>query len=139
MILRESLCDKYHYYDNYLNINLKLFIFHRSPTYRTLGRMRAALVREVEATLDHYYPDTVPRLASVFWGGGTPSLMEPETVAAVLAAVRRRCAVAAEGERVEVTLEVGPRGGDARFSFRFFFCFFFFLLLCFFFTYCYFF
>ena len=41
-------------------------------------RWRAALLRE----LDHYGQATAGRRAtSIFFGGGTPSLMDPETVA----------------------------------------------------------
>ncbi len=47
---------------------------------------------------------------SVFFGGGTPSLMEPETVAAVLAAIRARWPVAPD---VEVTLEANPSSVEA--------------------------
>ncbi len=44
-------------------------------------RWRAALLRELE----HYAADTAGRqLTSIFFGGGTPSLMEPATVAAVI-------------------------------------------------------
>ena len=45
------------------------------------------------------------RVESVFFGGGTPSLMAPATVAAVLDAIARRWPLADE---VEVTLEANP-------------------------------
>src|SRR5262245_37905698 len=45
------------------------------------ARWRSALLRE----LDHYAEDTRGRhLTSIFFGGGTPSLMDPGTVAAVI-------------------------------------------------------
>ncbi|MCB1389347.1 MAG: coproporphyrinogen III oxidase [Rhodobacteraceae bacterium] len=44
-------------------------------------------------------------LTSIFFGGGTPSLMEPETVAAVIDAARRAWA---PGNDVEITLEANP-------------------------------
>lgn len=44
-------------------------------------------------------------VATVFVGGGTPSLMEPETIARVLAAVRRRQPIA---DGAEITLEANP-------------------------------
>jgi putative oxygen-independent coproporphyrinogen III oxidase len=49
-------------------------------------------------------------LGSIFFGGGTPSLMEPGTVAAVIAAARGhwRCA-----DDVEITLEANPNSVEA--------------------------
>lgn len=70
-------------------------------------RWARALVSEV---------DRVARLTqgrvlnSVFFGGGTPSLMAPETVAAVLEAVRRNWTLAND---VEITLEANPRSVEA--------------------------
>ena len=49
-------------------------------------------------------------VGSVFFGGGTPSLMPPETVAALLERVGRRWPLAAE---VEVTLEANPNSAEA--------------------------
>ncbi len=70
-------------------------------------RWRAALVRE----LDHYADATVGRtVTSVFFGGGTPSLMEPATVAAVLERIAARWPVA---DNLEVTLEANPTSVEA--------------------------
>jgi oxygen-independent coproporphyrinogen III oxidase len=53
-------------------------------------------------------------LASVFVGGGTPSLLEPDDVAALLAALRSRFRVAGDAE---ITLECNPEGmSEARFA-----------------------
>jgi putative oxygen-independent coproporphyrinogen III oxidase len=71
------------------------------------ARWRQALLRE----LDHYGAATGSRvLASVFFGGGTPSLMNPATVAAVLdrAALHWRAA-----PDCEVTLEANPTSVEA--------------------------
>jgi oxygen-independent coproporphyrinogen-3 oxidase len=65
-------------------------------------RYVAALAREIEAF------DRVEGLAevdTVYFGGGTPSLLAPAQVARVLEAVRRRFRVDA---RAEVTLEMNP-------------------------------
>ena len=70
-------------------------------------RWAAAYVSEIErmAAL------TGPRvLNSVFFGGGTPSLMAPETVDAVLSAVRRAWPLAND---LEVTLEANPGSVEA--------------------------
>src|SRR6478735_2849820 len=45
------------------------------------------------------------RIGSIFFGGGTPSLMPPATVAAVLAAAERHWGFAPD---VEITLEANP-------------------------------
>lgn len=44
-------------------------------------------------------------IASVFFGGGTPSLMPPRTVEAILSAIRKNWSVA---EDIEITLEANP-------------------------------
>ncbi len=49
-------------------------------------------------------------VSSVFFGGGTPSLMPPETVAAVLDAAERAWGFAPE---VEITLEANPSSVEA--------------------------
>lgn len=75
------------------------------------ARWRAALIRE----LDHFAAETPGRLAtSLFFGGGTPSLMAPETVTAIIEAAHRLWPVAAE---VEITLEANPTSSEvARFA-----------------------
>ena len=50
------------------------------------------------------------RLTSIFFGGGTPSLMEPETVAALIADAKRLFAPADE---IEITLEANPTSVEA--------------------------
>ena len=50
------------------------------------------------------------RLASIFFGGGTPSLMEPSTAEAIIAAARKHWPVA---DDVEITLEANPNSAEA--------------------------
>ena len=50
------------------------------------------------------------RLTSIFFGGGTPSLMEPRTVAALIAAAHEHWSAADE---VEITLEANPNSVEA--------------------------
>lgn len=71
------------------------------------ARWRDAYLREIE-TYAKLVPDRV--LTSVFFGGGTPSLMEPETVADVIAAARAAWPVAND---LEVTLEANPTSVEA--------------------------
>ena len=50
------------------------------------------------------------RLTSIFFGGGTPSLMEPRTVEALISAARHHWASA---EKLEITLEANPNSVEA--------------------------
>ncbi len=70
-------------------------------------RFARALAREIETTATR-----VPgrEVTSIFLGGGTPSLMQPATVAAVLDAIGRHWHVAADAE---VTLEANPTSVEA--------------------------
>ena len=71
------------------------------------ARWRAALLRE----LDHFGQLTKGRrLTSVFFGGGTPSLMPPETVAALLERLSAHWSLA---EDLEVSLEANPTSAEA--------------------------
>jgi oxygen-independent coproporphyrinogen-3 oxidase len=65
-------------------------------------RYLAALLRELEARRGVF---AGRRLASLYLGGGTPSLLRPESVAELVTAVR---GVFAGEARVEITLEVNP-------------------------------
>ena len=70
-------------------------------------RFRAAYLIEI----DHFAGLTRGRrVTSLFFGGGTPSLMAPETVAAVIDRVARRWRLAAD---VEITLEANPNSVEA--------------------------
>jgi len=67
---------------------------------------RAALLADLahEAALPRH------RLTSIFFGGGTPSLMEPATVAALIAAARDHWAAS---DDLEITLEANPNSVEA--------------------------
>jgi putative oxygen-independent coproporphyrinogen III oxidase len=70
-------------------------------------RFVAAFTAEIAATAARTPGRTV---STIFFGGGTPSLMEPATVAAILDAVGRHWAVAPDAE---VTLEANPTSVEA--------------------------
>ncbi len=70
-------------------------------------RWRAALLRELEHAAREA-PDR--RVETMFFGGGTPSLMEPETVAALIARTRALWDSAPE---IEITLEANPTSVEA--------------------------
>ncbi len=67
----------------------------------------AALVRELE-----YFAELAPgrRVSSIFFGGGTPSLMEPATVSAVLDAIAGLWTVDRDAE---ISLEANPTSVEA--------------------------
>lgn len=71
------------------------------------ARYVRAFAREIETTAARTGPRTV---TSIFLGGGTPSLMEPQTVGAILDAVGRHWTIAHD---VEVTLEANPTSVEA--------------------------
>ena len=70
-------------------------------------RWREALLRELHTLAPRV---SSRRLASIFFGGGTPSLMAPETVAAMIAEARRNWVV---DEDCEITLEANPTSVEA--------------------------
>lgn len=72
------------------------------------ARWRTALVREID-----WFAERHPgyRTASVFFGGGTPSLMTPQTVAAVIDRVFDRWPPAEA--KPEITLEANPSSVEA--------------------------
>lgn len=78
---------------NYCNFNRGLF----DPSLK--ARYVAALIAEIERAGDGAPADTI------YFGGGTPSLLEPSEVAAAIAACRRSFDVQSDAE---VTLEANP-------------------------------
>lgn len=71
------------------------------------ARYAAALVRELEYMAGLCEPQ---HLTSVFFGGGTPSLMEPRTVETVLGAIDRLWGLT---QGVEISLEANPTSVEA--------------------------
>ncbi|MGZ8996551.1 MAG: radical SAM family heme chaperone HemW [Rhodospirillales bacterium] len=71
------------------------------------ARWRRALVREIETFASRTAGRTV---TSVFFGGGTPSLMDPADVAGVLDAVRAGWPASKD---CEITLEANPTSSEA--------------------------
>ena len=76
------------------------------------GDEPAALARAIVADLEAQAALTGPReLASIFLGGGTPSLMDPAWAGEIIAAARRLWTPAAD---LEVTLEANPTDAEAQ-------------------------
>lgn len=78
------------------------FNSHPVPQALPADRYSAALERDLDEELARV---SGSEIASVFFGGGTPSLFPPENIASILDAVRRRLSVAGD---TEVTLEANP-------------------------------
>jgi putative oxygen-independent coproporphyrinogen III oxidase len=70
-------------------------------------RFARAFAREIETAAARAPGRTV---SSIFLGGGTPSLMQPKTVGAILDAIGKQWRVASD---VEVTLEANPTSVEA--------------------------
>ncbi len=68
---------------------------------------REALLAEIDAAADEV-PDRI--VDTVFFGGGTPSLMQPDTVAALIERIGTRWALAKDAE---ITLEANPTSVEA--------------------------
>jgi putative oxygen-independent coproporphyrinogen III oxidase len=71
------------------------------------ARFARAFAREIETTANRIGGREV---SSIFLGGGTPSLMQPQTVGSVLDAIAKHWHVASD---VEVTLEANPSSVEA--------------------------
>jgi putative oxygen-independent coproporphyrinogen III oxidase len=70
-------------------------------------RFTRAFAAEIEATAARVPDRTV---STIFFGGGTPSLMQPKTVAALLEAIARHWRIAPDAE---ITLEANPTSVEA--------------------------
>lgn len=84
----------------------------RGPRARVdefIGALRVELATRADALDRRFGPDR-PALDSVYFGGGTPSLLPAETIAELLELVRTRFGIAAEAE---VSVEANP-GADER-------------------------
>lgn len=74
-------------------------------------RWRDAYLREMGFEAERTRPHGAPRpLTSIFFGGGTPSLMAPDTVAAIIEQARRLWGFTRD---CEITLEANPSSVEA--------------------------
>ncbi len=71
------------------------------------ARFASAFAAEIANTAERAPGRTV---SSIFFGGGTPSLMQPQTVGAVLGAIARHWTIA---DGAEITLEANPTSVEA--------------------------
>jgi oxygen-independent coproporphyrinogen-3 oxidase len=79
--------------------------FNTAPMDQSdMARYLGAIAREVDLLADVAWAPTVV-LTSIFFGGGTPSLLEPDNLQAILERVRARFGV---DDDAEVTVECNP-------------------------------
>ena len=79
--------------------------------YKAAGQDSAPLVSAILADMAYWRKETGPReLTSLFFGGGTPSLMDPRDVAAIIEACDQLWGFA---EHFEISLEANPTDGEA--------------------------
>ena len=75
-------------------------------TYTTIGDLQSAYVDALAAEIRHVgAAGQTPAVHTIFFGGGTPSLLSPAQVAALLSAARESFAVSPEAE---ITMEANP-------------------------------
>jgi oxygen-independent coproporphyrinogen III oxidase len=91
---------------NYCNFNRVLFDADLKTRYvdAVLREIRSAARRESEQT------DMAVQADTIFFGGGTPSLLEPAEIGAIITALGEGFPLA---EDVEITLEANPETTDA--------------------------
>jgi putative oxygen-independent coproporphyrinogen III oxidase len=79
--------------------------------YKAAGKDTAPLVAAIKQDLAHWRAETGPRLvSSIFFGGGTPSLMEPRDVAALIDTIAQLWGLTTD---VEISLEANPTDAEA--------------------------
>ncbi|MFM8820875.1 MAG: radical SAM protein, partial [Phenylobacterium sp.] len=83
------------------------FNVHRDRRPGEATRLAQAILQDLARRREATGPR---RLTSLFFGGGTPSLMDPGSVAAVVAACRRLWEA---GPNLEVSLEANPTDAEA--------------------------
>jgi putative oxygen-independent coproporphyrinogen III oxidase len=83
------------------------FNSHVRSTFDEAG-WRAAVLREMAYAAG--LQETRPLLQTIFFGGGTPSLMQGKSVGQIIAAAARQWPVA---KNLEITLEANPASADA--------------------------
>lgn len=75
--------------------------FHFSTTLHRRGEMMDAMRREIELSA----PQEKETVNTLYFGGGTPSLLAPEELAGLMAPIRRHFNIS---EQAEITLEANP-------------------------------
>lgn len=82
--------------------------FHFSTSLRLKDELVAALIKEIDSTAFH--SGRQEQVESIYFGGGTPSLLSIDDLSMILEAVQKKFVIAANAE---VTLEANPDDIDA--------------------------
>ncbi len=83
--------------------------FNSHVRHQAIDQERFA--RAFATELEHFAKSTKGRtVSSIFFGGGTPSLMKPQTVEAILGSVAKNWSIA---EDVEISMEANPSSVEA--------------------------
>lgn len=83
--------------------------FYSIINYDNVSSYLNALIKEIEIRGEEYSSDR--KVISIFFGGGTPSFMEPEYIGRIIEAMRENFVVA---DDVEITLETNPGTVDEK-------------------------
>ena len=83
--------------------------FYSIINYDNVSSYLKSLIKEIEIRGEEYSSDR--KVISIFFGGGTPSFMEPEYIGRIIKAVRDNFVVA---DDVEITLETNPGTVDEK-------------------------
>jgi oxygen-independent coproporphyrinogen-3 oxidase len=78
--------------------------FHFSTSLKLKNEFIDALLKEIQLQ-KNYLPAGAEQVNTIYFGGGTPSLLTPEELSAILQSLREHFSVAADAE---VTLEANP-------------------------------
>lgn len=81
--------------------------FYSVENLDSRGRFLQALLREIELRADQLAsdPEAPTSYSTIFFGGGTPSLLSPEQLGSILESLRRRFVIAPDAE---ITMECNP-------------------------------
>lgn len=76
--------------------------FHFSTKHLGIGRMVDAIVKEVKLNKNYLKGETID---TIYFGGGTPSLLNTEQIDAIITAIKKNFSV---NDKAEITLEANP-------------------------------
>ena len=82
-------------------------------TYTSLGNLKDAYAAAMVTEIEQVAGEVKRPCHTIFFGGGTPSLMPPATLQTILQAVRSHFDLAADAE---ITMEANPGTIDLRLS-----------------------
>lgn len=80
------------------------------PRHGAAARFLPALIDEIDSAPERLGLHGLPVVDTIYFGGGTPSLMGPAALESILAALRRVFNIA---DRAELTMEVNPTTAEA--------------------------